>query len=845
MLFSTNVLKRYISLDVEPKHLMSTMTLHACEVEHVEQRVIPELVVIGYVTSTAKHPNADTLTICQLDCGSRGTYQICTAADNIRADIFVPVALPWCFLPTLGFQIDARKMRGEDSNGMICAKIEIGINEDADQHGIWIMDEDFNDLTKDDLGKSLTTKYEWLNNTILDVDNKTINNRPDLTWMLGMAIEMKAVFSQLHQRGEGSFIKQQNISHELTQHSPARVLELLAHANKPQQAFRVETDHCSVYSLLELDGITVRKSPFYDRLALIDSGLTPRNNWVDFSNLVMTILGQPIHIFDADTIQGKIVVRQARDGETMIDLNNIEHKLQSQDIVIADDQGVIALAGVIGGLRTAVSDQTKRVVIEIAHFDPVATRRTSMRIGVRTDAVMRFEKTLSPLLSLTAVSFILDLLTQYKPMLGEYTIVGLANHLASQVANYASNGQYITIDPNECIRLIFGRQMNDGDEAMIKDILTSLGFVVEANWDVRVPRWRGSDDMNIAQDLYEEVVRIYGYNRINPVSNKEIISFQPFRPAIAIHRKLEETLVQVHHADQLQTYSRCDEMFFDLFGYDHSQLVKLRNATAPELAYLRPSILPNLLQAVSKNSKIYDEFTLFDSGQTRHKAENYSRFLNKQKFETTKLGIVRYQKQVSDWMHDTILQVKEMIEDSVKALWLAGKLYYQPTELAYYHPKKQGLILYKHNNQEYTIGTLGQYHPSILENLKIDSQAQVVGAELYLEVLEELIKDQTNTFESNATYHTIQDQIVTRDVSFVVDKNVNIGTVVAVAQNVEGVSKVELFDLYQGDRLPAGKKSIALTLTIVGDGTWTSDQINAVVDNVISYTRAIGAEIRS
>lgn len=181
MLFSSHLLKRYISLDIEPQELMSTMTLHACEVEHVEQRVLPDLVVIGYVTQTQKHPNADTLTICQLDCGSHGMFQICTAADNIVEGIYVPVALPGCYLPAIDLSISERKMRGEDSNGMICAKVELGIQEDADKHGIWILDEDFNDLSESDRGISLGAKYEWLNNTILDVDNKTINNRPDLT----------------------------------------------------------------------------------------------------------------------------------------------------------------------------------------------------------------------------------------------------------------------------------------------------------------------------------------------------------------------------------------------------------------------------------------------------------------------------------------------------------------------------------------------------------------------------------------------------------------------------------------------------------------------------------------
>lgn len=158
MLFSTNLLKKYISLNIEPKNLMSTMTLHACEIEHVDVRKIPDLVVIWYVTDTRKHPNADTLTICQLDCWSHGTYQICTAANNIIPNIYVPVALPGCYLPAIDLTIWSRQMRWEDSNGMICAKVELWINEDADQHGIWIIDEDFTDLS---LARIYDNQLRW------------------------------------------------------------------------------------------------------------------------------------------------------------------------------------------------------------------------------------------------------------------------------------------------------------------------------------------------------------------------------------------------------------------------------------------------------------------------------------------------------------------------------------------------------------------------------------------------------------------------------------------------------------------------------------------------------------
>lgn len=212
---------------------------------------------------------------------------------------------------------------------------------------------------------------------LLDVDNKTINNRPDLTGLLGMAIEMKAIFKSTDRL---SVIKHENITHVLEEHSPARTLELLSHATPCVQKSEIKTDKCSIYSTLALSNVSVKKSPFFDRLSLIDSGLSAKNNWVDFSNLFMTIAGQPIHCFDADTIKGTVVVRQAIDGEKFVDLHGVSHDLLAQDIVVADDTGVIALAGVIGGLATSISDSTTNILVEIAHFDPVAVRRTSMRI---------------------------------------------------------------------------------------------------------------------------------------------------------------------------------------------------------------------------------------------------------------------------------------------------------------------------------------------------------------------------------------------------------------------------------------------------------------------------------
>ncbi len=852
MLFSTNLLKKYISLDVAPKDLMSMMTLHACEVEHIIERKIPSLVVIGYVISTVKHPNADTLTICQVDCGIHWKYQICTAADNIRPNIYVPVALPGCYLPAIDLTIGNRQMRWEDSNGMICAKIELAIDEDAEIHGIWIMDDDFTDLSPNDIWTLLSTKYLRLDNTILNVDNKTINNRPDLTGLLGMAIEMRTIFK--NSPVSPWQIKQENVTHVLEEHNPARALELLHHATPCVQKIQVQTEKCSVYSLLALSNVSIRKSPFYDRLGLIDSGLKSKNNRVDFSNLFMTISGQPIHCFDADTIKGTISVRQAYQWERFTDLTGATHILDTQDIVIADDSGPIALAGVIGGLSTAISDMTKNIVIEIAHFDPVVVRKTSMKIGVRTDAVMRYEKTISPLLSLTSLSLILDALQQYSLMLGDYKIIGMSSVIDTKIQWYASSGQYISFDPIQCIKLLFGREIVEDDKNMMRNILILLGFVIEQSktdwvnslnsleWRiVRIPRRRGSDDMNIAEDLYEEVARIYGYNRINPCISYEPTQYKPFHWLVRLNRICEDILVNQYACDQLQTYPRCDETFFDLLGYNRKDLIQLLNATSPELSYLRPSLIPNLLLAVAKNAKIYSEFILFDSGQTWNRSETFSRYLNKQSFETTRLWIVRYKKVVSGWKDDALLDVKAMIQSLIGASGLSDdKLIYKSTEHTYYHPKKQGEVIY----DGMVIGTIAQLHPTILEVLKIETTAQVVVVELVLETLNNLLWSQGYSFQSEAKYQTIQDQILTRDLCFVVDQAMGFGDIVSVVQAIDGIQNVELFDLYQGEHLPQGNKSLAMTITIVWDGSWTTNQINAVMNTAIAEVEKIGGKLR-
>lgn len=841
MYISTNLLKRFISLDVDPQDLMSTLTLHTAEIEQVIKRAIDDLVVIGYVNKLEKHPDADKLVVCQVDCGDQGVFQICTAADNIQEGIFVPVALPGSYLEAIDLKIWERTMRGVASSGMICAKVELWIDEDADKHGIWILDEDFKDLTIEDLWQSLAVKFPFLENIILDVDNKTINNRPDLTGLLGFAIELKALFSD-----KAGCIKNQNLKPFLQEHTPARTLEILQHAKPLDRSIHVETDKCDVYSLLQIDNISIGQTSFFERLSLIDSWLISKNNRVDFSNLFMILTWQPVHIFDADKVSGDVVIRQAQEGETFVDLLSQKHTLSAEDVVIADDNWLLALAWVIGGQDSAVSPVTKNILIEIGHFDPVALRRTSMRIGVRTDAVMRFEKAPSGLLALTSLSMILDFLDQYKTMLWSYDLKWAHSEYASELSAQAHNPTSIAFDIDRFAKLVFWRDGAwDADKQMVSNYLSGIGFEYNKTWEVSVPWRRSTQDIEIEEDLYEEVARLYGYDKIEEFTSSSPMTFIDFHPLVKASRALEQVLTENFNADQLQTYPRASVSSLELFEYDLKELVALRNPTAPEQKYLRPSMLLNLLEYASKNIKLYDEFVIYDSWQTRDKTEEFSRFLTKQSFETTKLGIVSVQKTPTDWSKDGLLSLKSFLEVSIEKLWLSGKISYSQTQRNYAHPTKQWTILFAPDSTKKSVelGWIGQYHPLVLQDLKIDDTTQVVWLELEIETLAKLMGSWSEFEYAGPEYLTKQDQIVTRDVNFILDRSMSQDSIVWLIDNIPEIIAYKVIDLYTGDRLGANKKSIVYSLSIRGDGSWKTEQFSQVVDKLTQQAQKLDINI--
>ncbi len=573
MRYHSSLIKHYISINDSVENIAQKLILKTCEVEETIQRILPDLVVIGKVISVRKHPEADKLIVCEVSCGEKGNFTICTGGENVKEGSFVPVALPGCYLPVIDLKIEPRKLRGEDSNGMICSKGELGINEDEEHHWIWLLEEDFDDLTDADAGVALKQKYPRLEVYIFDVDNKTVTHRPDLTGHFGLAWELNAMYAPQAQ----SAITWNKLPSLMQSHTYTSINEMVAHGTHHKIPVNVTCDAVNTYATILLSDCTVQQSQFLTRMILRDCGLTPKNNWVDFSNYFMVLTGQPIHCFDADTVVGSITVRYAEHWETFVDIKDTTHTLTANDIVICDDKKILALGGVIGGKDSAITETTKNIIIEIANFDPVVVRKTGTRLALRTDAELRFEKYINPQFSSHAIQMVLDTLQYMQRDLGTHTIAWLSYYTSQ---SYSDQPRSLSIKRPTISQHIYGDNTFALEDT--HSILKNLWYTIHED-TVTIPRRRSPDDMNGTHDIIEEVIRIYGYEHVLPKPLYGEVHIPTHEAAVAIQHVVEDTLVKQFHMDQCETYPWLNEKYLELFWVDTKHLYSLLNPGSHEL----------------------------------------------------------------------------------------------------------------------------------------------------------------------------------------------------------------------------------------------------------------------
>ncbi len=851
MYYSLTLLKQFLSLKDTPEAIAQQLILKSCEIEEVIHRTLPKELVIWRVTDVAPHPNADKLVVCQLDCGEHGTYQICTWATNIAKDMLVPVALPGCYLPAIDLHISPRKMRWEESNGMICAKEELGIKEDLDQHWIRNLSEDFESCT---VWARMCDEFPWMENTILDVDNKTLTHRPDLTGHFGLSTELYAIY-KTHFPSKIWLHTVSSYYHKL---SDKNIFNLLAHGKQSNKKITSSCEWLRSYLLLDLKDVRIQKSPFFMRLQLADLWLQSKNNWVDFSNLFMYITGQPIHFFDANKIAWDISVRYASAWESFVDLFEKKHSLTTQDVVIADARWIIALAGIVWGKDSWIDEHTTHIIAEIANFDPIVVRQTAKRLWYRTDASMRYEKNINPTFSLQMFELFLDMCKHYSLW---YTYAWSSDWYNETTRQRLMTPQTIEVNLIKAQQLIFGG-IEEGFVQKAHLILTSLWFAINTsdndNIDeqtttitVTPPAWRSYTDMTIAEDIIEEIARVYGFENIATRSLYSHISYVPLDTKVSVHRTIEQTLVDGCHMDHVETYPWAEDTYYETFGTPTDTLLQLENAMTPETSYLRDSLIYNLLHHVRKNHKFFDTMSLFDIGKVRTQTNNSDTTAHTtiKTWERVQCGILLYRKTQQSTktsrQEDTFLEMKQHIERIHRALWLTNTTIHLSSN-SYFHPTKQWTISVHADNKDIAIRDIWQIHPHILHASKIDTQSEVVFASLDMTAVQNIIDSRNKASETKSltTYTTLQDQIVRRDLSFVIDKNQTFDTILDTVSTIKEIHDIQIFDLYAWVWVPDGKKSISFSFAISWDGNLTTDHINRIMDIVINKVNTIWWSLR-
>lgn len=800
MYISLNWLKEFVNIKkgTDAKKLGDLITVRTAEVEDVIiQADAYKNMVVGVVKRLKNHPGADKLSLAQTDIGKKEVQIVC-GGTNLKEGMKVAVALPGARVRWHGegelVELTEAKIRGEKSFGMICAGEEIGFP--ADQEG------NIMDISRIDnpAGTPLADAF-GLDDVIYEFDNKALTHRPDLWGVIGIAREIAAI------TGEKFSIKTPEVK-------------------IPTSGQKVEVDVkdpelCPRYMALKIDGIKVGPSPEWmqKRLKAVDHSVI--NNIVDITNYVMDEVGQPMHAFDTRNIDKGIIVRRAKKGEKITTLDEKEYKLDSTNLLIADHKKPIAVAGVMGGQFSGIADDTTSIILESANFDPVSIRKTSQKLGLRSDSSQRFEKSLDPVQTehaiLRAAELILELCPDAK--------------IAGPITDIDNSSKKKIVTTLELGRLYskIGKPIPSGK---IIEILKKLEFTIKeqkaANLTVEVPSFRATKDIDIEDDVVEEIARMYGYENIPPILPALPTKVpRPHFERIFKH-ELRDILSLGCGYIETYNYSFYGEPEIENANLALSDHVELDNVLSSDQTHMRVSLIPNLLHALHEALKNEDSIKLYEIGRTYIKE---SKFMpREQKFIA---GVVS---------PANFFEAKGDIETTLTRFGMSGILFEPPRELPpYAHPTKSAEIFA--NNEP--IGYIFELHPAVAKNFDVPlvtcfeinfSHLTSIGksARKYTEVprFPSIDLDVSALFDKRQTYKQVRHAIEEAGKSVWKDRD-----------NV--IESVELFDLYEGDRIPADKKSMAFRVRLrASDRTLTDAEMTDVQKAVWNTLKSIGGEVR-
>ena len=797
MLVSYNWLKQYTNVEDNANALAEKITRGGIEVEGVEY-LAEEIsnVVVGYVVSKEKHPDAEKLNVCQVNVGEEENLQIVCGAPNVDAGQYVIVAKVGAKLP--GIKIKKAKLRGVESQGMICSLAELGLSKSVVpknyQEGIYVFE------TEQELGSDVV-EVLGLNDYILDLS--ITPNRADALSMRGLTYELGALYNNKVDFNDVE--KEENYE-----------------ATSLQVA--IESDSCRNYVGQIVKNVEVKSSPLWLQTRLMNSGIRPINNIVDITNYVLLEFGQPMHAFDKDLVGDKIVVRDAKEGEVLETLDGEERKLQTTDLVITDGTRAIALGGVMGGKNTEVSEETKNIILESAYFNPTSVRRTSAAHGLRSDSSARFEKGIDPNMQKAALARAVELILELCPNAVVESSVGIVKKEEEKVVeittSYINNYLGITLSTEE-----------------IADILEGLSFTVEVTGEslvVKVPTRR--PDISIKQDLVEEVIRIYGYDNLASTLPK---FSKTTKGGLTYSQRMVRDLRAVYASlgfNDTINYSLVSEEEATEYTLEDHHKVRLLMPMTETHSTLRQSLVPGLLNTVQYNvARKQKDLKLLEIGRVFFGSGDD----NIQPKETLYLSAaLTGEEKATKWLKESssldFFAAKGYLEVIFDSLGLDEKVTYKKSKLEGMHPGRFAEVYLG----EKRIGFIGEVHPQVADKLGLNT-TYVFEINLDEVISESKVKPK---YEEVTKYPEI-----TRDIAMLVDVKDEYQNIYNVIESVNSklITKVELFDLYVGAELLAGKKSLALTITYSDkQKTLTDEEVTAVHDKVLSALTEYGAIIR-
>ena len=812
MKISLNWIKEYVSLppDLTTDQIRTALTISTVEVEDAEDISEKfENMIVGPIVKIAKHPDADRLSLVDVELGPHGIRTLVCGGSNLKSGIKVAVALPGARVLPPGQKeyvtIKAAKVRGVESHGMIAASSEIGLVDIfpmTDSHEIL----DLTPHTDSPAGTTLATALR-LDDTILTIDNKSLTNRPDLWGHYGIARELSAIFD-----------------------APLKPLPTveLPPANDAKLKVEIEdTSACMRYIGVLFDGMEKRPTPFEIRKMLFFVGQRPINLLVDLTNYVMFLVGQPMHVFDYDSIQGKgIVVRRSRPGESLQLLDGKSYELTEADLAICDDVQPLAIAGIMGGEPSGVTENSSGILLESATFEPIGIRRTASRHKLRSESSIRFEKGIDAARARQAIDLFLTLLRQVEPSV----------KLRASADCYPVKDRPVTVTVSR--GFIVSRIGKELSTSRICERLMSLGFKTEESNDtisVVVPSWRSTGDVSIPEDLVEEVARLIGYDNLGFVPPKVELTKAVLQPEFDLVRAVREYLALSTGMNEIVTYPWVEENLLKAAGIDPAECLSLFAPSSENARFLRPSLVPAMLSALERNIRFFSRFSIFEVARV---------FLSSSKYPESGKGeqLPGQPNQLAGAVagpdeREIYFRAKGILEGLFKSLrfprieFRSGK---DPAAWA-----ALGTDLSIHCGPD-CLGRLALLSPAAALQIGLEKSHAAVF-ELDLPVLQRVPR-------LPVVYRKLpQFPVVEFDLAMIFNESVSWADISKVLATTDPlISEFRFLDEYHGSQIPNNKKSIAFQLVLLDpNATLTSERASAVANKaVVRLSEEIGAELR-